>query len=173
MLLAKIILGFSEQTITHTIVNSTSLGLRINWWSVDIFLPVLVLNCDERIFIFRSLRFLSFDCAYLLLDVDSEQWDDHKGGNSDDNNPNDFLFLLFIFVNVLHFDQESEIIIWIMGGDIDHIGLGNILDLEGNVLVDLKFGDIVSIHVCEEESVHSMSMESESYFKGVVDSPNT
>ena len=60
-----------------------------------------------------------------------------------------------------------------MGGDIDHIGLGNILDLEGNVLVDLKFGDIVSIHVCEEESVHSMSMESESYFKGVVDSPNT
>jgi len=102
-----------------------------------------------------------------LFAIDDNQRDDHNSCYGDDHNPDDFFFFLLVFVDVFHFNDESEIVVRVVGCDVDGVGFGDVLDLKSDVFVDFELGDVVAVHVREKERVEASCVEGEGDFVGV------
>ena len=60
-----------------------------------------------------------------------------------------------------------------MGRYINYVRLFNVLDEESDILVDLKFSDVVTIHVSKQQRVIPTTMESKGNLKNVLNTVNS
>ncbi len=145
------------------------MGLGIYRGPVDILLFILILDANEGLHVFRLQTLPGLNCRHLLLDIYNQKRDDHEGSNSNNNNPDDFLPFLLILIDILHLNPETKVTIRIVCSDVYNIRFGDVFDSKGDILVDLELGNVVAIHVCEQECVHAMGVEGKGYLVCVED----